>query len=103
MRLGRASCRQSQLFSRLQFNLARQAGPPTSHQENQVMNNALAQTSYTVSLEEVFWGGLLVAITMTLHGCGMLLILRVNNALKLRFDPNSGLRSGLSIIILASW
>jgi hypothetical protein len=67
------------------------------------MNDALAQTSYVISLEEVFWGGLLVAITMALHGCGMLAILRVNNGLKLRFEPKPSLKSGLVIIILTSW
>jgi hypothetical protein len=67
------------------------------------MNDTLVQQPYVISLEEVFWGGLLVAITMTLHGCGMLAILRVNKSLKLRFEPKQSLKSGLFVIILASW
>lgn len=58
---------------------------------------------YVISLDELFWGGTLVAITMAMHGCGMLSILRIINSLKRRFWPKPTLKSGLFMIILASW
>ena len=61
------------------------------------------QATYVTSLEEVFWGGTLVAITMAMHGFGMLTVLRANGALKHRFEPNPSFARGLSILILASW
>ena len=39
---------------------------------------------YVISFEEVFWGALLVAITMTIHVFGMLLEIRINYSLKSR-------------------
>ena len=59
-------------------------------------------TLYTTRLEEGLWGGLLVAVTLAMHGFGMLLTLRASYAFKERFKRQSfGL--GMSIIILASW
>jgi len=58
---------------------------------------------YVTSLEEVFWGGTLVAITMAMHGFGMLTVLRANNALKHWFETKKNLMSGLVPVILASW
>ena len=40
---------------------------------------------------------------MAMHGFGMLLILRVNGALKHRFGQNSSFTSGMFILVLASW
>jgi hypothetical protein len=37
---------------------------------------------YVTSLEEIFWGGTLVAITLVMHGFGMLLVLRSSGGLK---------------------
>jgi len=42
------------------------------------MNAPIPDSVYVISLEEICWGGLLVAITMVLHGIGMLSVLRVN-------------------------
>ena len=67
------------------------------------MNPVPVEPLYVTSLEEVFWGGVLVAITMTLHGIGMLSILRVNLFLKLRFAGKPGFASGLLMLISASW
>jgi hypothetical protein len=51
----------------------------------------------------VFWGGILVAITMAMHGLGMVLIQLVNGDLKLRFEPKPSFGKGLFILILTSW
>ena len=37
------------------------------------------QPSYVTSLEEVLWGITLVAVTMAIHGCGMLATLAPSN------------------------
>ena len=58
---------------------------------------------YVISLKEVCWGGTLVAITMAMHGCGMLGIMRIVNGLKERCAARPSLLSGLGILILASW
>lgn len=67
------------------------------------MNAMPDQTLYVISLDELLWGGMLVAITMAMHGCGMLGILRLIAFLKQKFEPKPTLKSGLLIIILASW
>ena len=67
------------------------------------MNAAPAESLYVISLHELFWGGILVAITMAMHGFGMLAILRITNHLKNRFERKTGFVSGLSILILSSW
>lgn len=59
--------------------------------------------SYVASLEEVLWGISLVAITMAIHGCGMLATLFACQVVKHRTqDPVSFLRGG-AVLILASW
>ena len=59
--------------------------------------------SYVTSLEEVLWGITLVAITMAIHGCGMLATLFACHVVKNgRGGPVSFLRGG-AVLILASW
>ena len=58
--------------------------------------------TYVISLEEVFWGGLLVAITMAIHGTGMFAILGVTDSLKERYAPLESFVGGLGLVILAS-
>ena len=60
--------------------------------------------SYATSLEEVAWGITLVAVTMAIHGCGMLATLLACHAVK-QHGPEgavSFLRGG-GVLILASW
>lgn len=56
------------------------------------------------SLEEVLWGITLVAITMAIHGCGMLATLFACHALRQQRPEGavSFLRGG-AVLILASW
>jgi hypothetical protein len=58
---------------------------------------------YITSLEEVCWGGILVALTMAMHGFGMLGILRVQDGLKRRFNTQPTLAKGMFLLMLASW
>jgi hypothetical protein len=67
------------------------------------MNIPVADSQYVISLEELIWGGTLMAVTMAMHGLGMLTILRANGALKHRFEPKPSFASGLLILVLASW
>ncbi len=57
---------------------------------------------YVISFEEVFWGALLVAITMAIHVYGMLMVLRFNEYLKSRLDQKKELMAGVVPIMLAS-
>ena len=57
---------------------------------------------YVISAEEILWGGLLVAITMGLHGVGMFSILGFTEAVKERFAPVESFAGGLAIVIVAS-
>lgn len=67
------------------------------------MNPSSPELSYTISLDELFWGGILIAITMAMHGVGMVAVLRVNQTVKGWFRCKRGLVSGLFPVILASW
>lgn len=59
-------------------------------------------STYVISLEEALWGGLLLAITMVIHGIGMFSILRIAQALKDYFAPLESFAGGLAVVILAS-
>ena len=59
--------------------------------------------SYVIRLEEGAWGALLVAITLAMHGFGMLMTLRVSEALKTRFQKRPSFFYGMGVIVLASW
>jgi hypothetical protein len=65
--------------------------------------DALNRATYVTSVEEVLWGGTLVAITMAVHGFGMLSILRVTGAMKERLVRAPSYMSGMSVLVLASW
>ena len=67
------------------------------------MNTSAGNHLYVTSLEEIIWGGTLVAITMVMHGFGMLLILRVSGDLKQGSEQNTSFTRGMLILILASW
>jgi hypothetical protein len=67
------------------------------------MNNAVPTPTYVTSFEEILWGGVLVAITMVMHGVGMLWVLRVNARLKWWFGKSRSFFAGIGILILASW
>jgi multisubunit Na+/H+ antiporter MnhG subunit len=57
---------------------------------------------YVIKLDEVMWGGLLVAITMAIHGTGMFAILRITDTLKERYTPTESFVGGLGLVIFAS-
>jgi hypothetical protein len=58
---------------------------------------------YVTSLEEIWWGTILVAVTLAVHGMGMIWTLHVSSSLKQRLAANRSFAIGIAIIILASW
>ena len=67
------------------------------------MNNSLPEAEYITSMDEVLWGGLLITVTMVMHGFGMLAVLRVNLSVKNRVGERTHIVANLFPIILASW
>ncbi len=61
--------------------------------------------AYVLSTEEILWGAALLAVTIAIHGLGMLLTLRMSEALKQRLDRRRGpsLPFGVGILIVAAW
>lgn len=60
---------------------------------------------YVTRVDEVLWGGLLLALTIAIHGVGMLLTLRASNGLRERFEQERSRHPaiGLGILIVAAW
>jgi hypothetical protein len=67
------------------------------------MNLPADDAQYVTGVHEILWGIILVALTLTLHACGMLLTLQANHALKARFELKRSLVLGISIIVATSW
>jgi multisubunit Na+/H+ antiporter MnhG subunit len=57
---------------------------------------------YVISVDEILWGSLLVAITMAIHGTAMFAVLRFTDAVKAHFEPMESFGGGLGVVILAS-
>jgi hypothetical protein len=57
---------------------------------------------YITSLDEVFWGLLLIALTMVIHGVGVAITLRVGQALQRHAQGASPLH-GISALVVATW
>ena len=64
--------------------------------------NELPESIYVISLEEVLWGGFLMAITMAIHGFGMLTVLRTNHFVTRKLATKKSLLAGMLPVILAS-
>ena len=66
------------------------------------MNYPLDPALYVTSFEEISWGIGLVALTMGVHGLGMLWTLRLDSSFKARFGHRPSFIAGLSNIVVAS-
>jgi hypothetical protein len=60
------------------------------------------ESTYVISLEEILWGSFLMAITMFVHGFGMVIVLRVSHGLKRRVAEKENLMVGLLPVVLAT-
>jgi hypothetical protein len=66
-------------------------------------NSPPVHSHYVTSIDEIVWGSLLVALTLVIHGFGMIWTLRISNALKRRFEPDPSFLAGITILILTTW
>ncbi len=64
---------------------------------------AVHSAPYVTSLHELFWGVILVAVSLTMHGLGMLYTLRLSSAYKLRFEQEPSFIAGMIHLVLAAW
>jgi hypothetical protein len=60
-------------------------------------------TLYVAGFEEIAWGVALVAITMVLHGLGMVWTLRAVNGLKMRLGSDLKMAGSLFVLVVAAW
>ena len=60
-------------------------------------------STYVMSLDEVLWGIVLIAITMIMHALGMVITLRLSQRLRERMPQRSGFVGGVRLLVLASW
>jgi len=60
-------------------------------------------TLYVTGIEEIVWGVGLVAITMVLHGLGMVWTLRGVHGVQGRLGANVGLAASLLVLVVAAW
>src|SRR5262245_2052793 len=70
------------------------------------MNSVLRDdVGYVISTEEVLWGCALLAVTIALHGLGMVLTLRTSRVLKRRFEPLHArfFLFGVVVVVVAAW
>ena len=61
------------------------------------------QVPYTTRFEEVLWGIMLVALTLVIHGFGMILTLHLTGRYKHRFATTDSFLPGIATVILGSW
>jgi hypothetical protein len=59
--------------------------------------------SYVISIEELVWGVLLVAVSLFIHGCGMILVLEMNNAFRARLERFKFIGAGFGVLVLSAW
>jgi hypothetical protein len=59
--------------------------------------------TYVIGIGEVLCGSMLLAATMALHGCGVLVTLRSTGTLKRRAGTAGAGIAGIGILVVASW
>jgi hypothetical protein len=59
--------------------------------------------NYVTSFEEVLWGITLIAITVAIHGIGMIGTLFTSNVVKHRTEGAVSFLRGAAVLVLASW
>ena len=67
------------------------------------MHTTIEPTTYVTGAEELVWGLVLLAISLTVHGFGMVVTLRTTGNFKRRFATTGRMLSGITTVILGSW
>jgi hypothetical protein len=65
--------------------------------------NITHEPAYVVKLAELLWGLLLLAVTMAVHGVGMLGTLRLTRAFERRFKNPGRFAPALGRVVLGAW
>lgn len=63
----------------------------------------IVNPTYVTSLDELLWGIGLIALTMAIHGFGVLTTLRSGAALQRWHGPRQSFLAGISTVIIATW
>ncbi|HXW95947.1 MAG TPA: hypothetical protein VEI47_00070 [Gemmatimonadales bacterium] len=63
----------------------------------------MEQATYVTRFEEIVVGGILLAVTMAMHGVGMLVTVRATERMKRRFSDPPSLLVGIGLLVVASW
>ena len=68
------------------------------------MSSAMTEVpaTYVTSVEELYWGAILVAVSLTMHAIGMMGTLRASDWFQRRFGDGS-FAIGMARLILATW
>jgi hypothetical protein len=75
--------------------------PAPAHEDRSV--NAASTDVYVTSLDEVTWGVMLIALTMVIHGFGVIVTLRTGGALQRRQAGRTTFFAGISPLIVGTW
>jgi hypothetical protein len=67
------------------------------------MQTQLEAIAYVTRVEELVWGLMLLALSMTIHGLGMVATLHVASSFKKRFASAEPFLVGIGTIIVGSW
>jgi hypothetical protein len=58
---------------------------------------------YVTSIEEVLWGAFLIALTMALHGGGVIVALRASDVLRWKKPGRPPFAASLRVLLVATW
>ena len=67
------------------------------------METQFEPITYVTRTEEVVWGFVLMALSLVIHGFGMVLTLHATGSFKRRLVSARHLLSGIGVVILGSW
>jgi len=63
----------------------------------------LTEPTYVIGFAEVGWGAVLIAMTLTIHACGVLAALRTTRAVRERIDRLESVVLNVGVLVLGSW
>jgi hypothetical protein len=67
------------------------------------VQTTIEPVTYVTRVEELVWGLILLALSLIVHGFGMVLTLYATGKFRQRFATTGHLLSGIGVIVLGSW
>jgi hypothetical protein len=67
------------------------------------MTDPFSGLPYVTSMQEIFWGVVLVALSLAIHAFGMVSTLQFTAAFKRRFEPTPTFARGVASLLVATW